>query len=77
LASGTLSFSAGSSSQNISFTIVNDNIVERDAETITLILSSPTEAIFVTSSNKTHTFTILDSTDSLFSSKEEKADDTR
>ena len=77
LASGTLSFSAGTTSQNISFTIVNDTIVERDAETISVTLSSPTEAIFVTSSNKTHTFTILDDDTTLFSSKEGKADDTR
>ena len=77
LASGTLSFSAGTTSQNISFTIVNDTIVERDAETITVTLSSPTESIFVTSSNKTHTFTILDDDTTLFSSKEGKADDTR
>ena len=77
LASGTLSFSAGTTSQNISFTIVNDTIVERDAETITLTLSSPTEAIFVTSSNKTHTFTIVDDDTDLFSSTEGRADDTR
>jgi hypothetical protein len=76
LASGTLSFSAGTTSQNISFSIVNDSIVE-DAETITITLSSPTEAIFVTSNNKIHTFTILNDDNSLFSSKEGRADDTR
>ena len=56
---------------------MNDSIAERDAETITVTLSSPTEAIFVTSSNKTHTFTILDDDTNLFSSKEGRADDTR
>ena len=56
---------------------MNDTVAERDAETITITLSSPTEAIFVTSSNKTHTFTILDDDTGLFSSKEEKADNTR
>ena len=76
LASGTLSFSAGTTSQNISFSIVNDSIVE-DAETITITLSSPTEAIFVTSNNKIHTFTILNDDNNLFSSKEGRADDTR
>jgi hypothetical protein len=77
LARGTLSFSAGTTSQNISFTIVNDNIVERGGETITITLSSPTESIFVTSSNKTHTFSIIDDDTNLFSSKEGRADNTR
>jgi hypothetical protein len=56
---------------------VNDSIAERDTETITLALSSPTEAIFVTSSNKTHTFSIIDDDTNLFSSKEGRTDDTR
>ena len=76
LASGTLSFSAGTTSQNISFSLVNDSISE-EAETITITLSSPTEAIFVTASNKTHTFTIVDDDTNLFPTRDGRADNTR
>jgi len=56
---------------------VNDTVAERAAETITITLSSPTEAIFVTSSNKTHTFSIIDDDTNLFPSRYGRADNTR
>ena len=59
LASGTLTFSAGTTTQNISFTIVDDG-EEENTETITITLSSPTSSIFVTSTISTHTFSIND-----------------
>ena len=59
LSSGTLTFSAGTTSQNISFTIVDDG-EEENTETITINLSSPTSSIFVTSTISTHTFSIND-----------------
>jgi hypothetical protein len=54
-----LTFSAGTTSQNISFTIIDDG-EEENTETITTTLSSPTNSIFVTSTISTHTFSIND-----------------
>jgi len=57
LASGTLTFSAGTTSQNISLTVNNDSLDEPD-ETIQITLSSPTNATL--GANTVHTYTILD-----------------
>lgn len=57
LASGSLNFSAGDTTKNISLTIVNDTLNEND-ETITVTLSSPSNATLGT--NTAHTYTILD-----------------
>ncbi|MDA8561475.1 FG-GAP-like repeat-containing protein, partial [Nitrospinae bacterium] len=65
LASGTLTFSAGTTTQNISFTIVDDLEVE-NTETITVTLSSPTSSIFVTSTISTHTFSITDDDSTIY-----------
>ena len=55
----TQAFSAGTTTQNISFTIVDD-LEGENTETITLTLSSPSSSIFVTSTISTHTFSIND-----------------
>src|SRR5205823_9163583 len=57
LASGTLTFAPGVTSQNISLTVVNDALDEDD-ETIQMALSSPTNATL--GAINTHTYTILD-----------------
>ena len=57
LANGTLTFNAGTTSQNISLTVNNDTIDEAD-ETIQITLSSPTNATL--GANTVHTYTILD-----------------
>ena|GEM_PF-1454822 len=55
--SGTLTFTAGNTSQNVALTIVNDALDE-DNETIQLTLSSPTNANL--GANTVHTYTIND-----------------
>jgi hypothetical protein len=57
LASGTLSFAAGVTSKNISFSVVNDALDEAN-ETIQITLSSPTNSVLGANSN--HTYTITD-----------------
>ena len=60
-----MTFSAGTTTQNISFTIVDDVEVE-NTETITVTLSSPTSSIFVTSTISTHTFSITDDDSTIY-----------
>jgi len=60
LASGTLTISAGSTSSNISATIVDDGLDEND-ETIMVTISNPSNASLGT--NTTHTYTIIDNDD--------------
>jgi hypothetical protein len=57
LASGTLTFTPGQTSRNITFSVNNDLFVENN-ETILVTLSSPTNATL--GSPATHTYTILD-----------------
>ncbi|MCB1176837.1 MAG: hypothetical protein KDK36_04570, partial [Leptospiraceae bacterium] len=57
LSSGTLTFTAGETTQNINFTVTNDT-VDEPAETIVITLSSPTGSNL--GSNITHTYTIND-----------------
>jgi len=57
LAAGTLTYTAGVTSQNISITVVNDGTTEVD-ETIVVTLASPTVATLGT--NTAHTYTIND-----------------
>ncbi len=57
LASGTLTYTAGVTSQNISITVVNDVLNETN-ETIQITLASPTVATLGT--NTVHTYTIND-----------------
>ena len=57
LASGTLTFAAGDTSENISVTVVNDGITEID-ETIVVTLANPTNSSLGT--NTVHTYTIND-----------------
>ncbi len=57
LASGTLTFTAGVTSQDISIAVVNDTVTELN-ETIVVTLASPTVATLGT--NTTHTYTIND-----------------
>ncbi|WP_286746315.1 Ig-like domain-containing protein [Roseivirga sp. UBA1976] len=58
LASGTLTFAANSTSENIAIAgIVNDEIVELD-ETVIITLSNPTNSIL--GANTVHTYTIMD-----------------
>src|SRR5207245_69464 len=57
LASGTLTFAPGVTTQNISMAVVNDNIDEDD-ETVQIALSSPASATLGVTA--THTYTILD-----------------
>ena len=58
LASGTLTFAANSTSENIAIAgIVNDEIVELD-ETVIITLSNPTNSIL--GANTVHTYTIID-----------------
>jgi hypothetical protein len=61
----TQAFSAGTTTQNISFTIVDD-LEGENTETITLTLSSPTSSIFVTSTISTHTFSITDDDSTIY-----------
>ena len=57
LASGTSTFTAGTTSQNISITVVNDALDEAD-ETIQITLANPTNATLGVST--LHTYTITD-----------------
>ena len=57
LASGTLTFTSGTSTQNINLTVVNDTLGETD-ETIIVTLSAPSNATLGT--NTSHTYTITD-----------------
>ncbi len=57
LNSGTLTFTAGTTTQNISMTVVNDTIAESN-ETVIVTLSSPSNATLGT--NTTYTYTIID-----------------
>ena len=57
LASGTLSFAPGVISQNIGIAVMNDTLYEGD-ETISVTLSSPTNASLGAITN--HTYTVLD-----------------
>ena len=57
LASGTLTFNAGTTSQNIDVTVVNDLLNETN-ETIIVTLANPT--ISTLGTNTTHTYTITD-----------------
>jgi len=57
LASGTLTFTAGVTSQNIAVTVINDGTTEVD-ETIQITLASPTNSTLGT--NTVHTYTIND-----------------
>ncbi len=60
LASGTLTFVPGDTSEDISLTITNDDVQESD-ETIIITLSSPVNASL--GNNKSHTYTILNDDD--------------
>lgn len=57
LASGTLTFDPGTTTRNVSASIVNDTLVE-PSETIVITLSSPTNATL--GAITTHTYTIID-----------------
>src|SRR5439155_18284326 len=57
LASGTLTFAPGVTTQNINITVVND-ATDEDDETIQVTLSSPSNATLGVTT--THTYTILD-----------------
>jgi hypothetical protein len=57
LAAGTVTFSAGQTSKDITLKIVNDKVHET-SETIQVTLSSPTSAVLGT--KKLHTYTVLD-----------------
>jgi len=60
LADGTLTFSAGDTSEKIAITIIND-LMDENNETIEVTLSSPTNAIL--GAKKIHTYTILEDND--------------
>ncbi|MCK4784944.1 MAG: hypothetical protein KAV87_14425 [Desulfobacteraceae bacterium] len=62
LGSGTLTFSAGDTSEKISITIIND-LMDENNETIEVTLSSPTNAIL--GAEKVHTYTILEDNDDI------------
>ncbi len=57
LAAGTLTFSAGQTSKDITLKIINDKVRET-SETIQVTLSAPTNAVLGT--KKMHTYTVLD-----------------
>jgi hypothetical protein len=57
LAAGTLTFAAGTTTQNITVTVVDDALDEPD-ETVIIALSGPSNATLGTVDE--HTFTIID-----------------
>src|SRR5207249_985876 len=57
LASGTLTFAPGQTTQNITISVVDDLLIE-SSETVVVTLSAPTNATLGT--NTTHTYTITD-----------------